>query len=145
MTSHGTLRTIDAAAITDAVEQLYRTANLQVPAEMRQAMERALTREASPEGRDTLEKLLKNYDAAAATGLPMCQDTGLAVMLVEVGQKLCIQGDLNAAIHEGVRRGCRAGYLRTSVVAHSAASRQYRRQYPPPSSTWRWCRATACA
>lgn len=81
-------------------------------------MEGARAREESPAGRETLELLLRNYDAAAETGLPMCQDTGLAVIMAEVGQDVRIRGDLREAINQGVRRGCREGYLRTSVVAH---------------------------
>lgn len=113
-----TLRTIAADLVTDAVARLCIEANRHVPAEMRAAVEAAVTREASEGGRDVLNLLLENYATAAETGLPMCQDTGLAVFMVELGQDLHIDGDLTAAINEGVRRGYRDGYLRKSAVAH---------------------------
>ena len=111
-------RIIEEAQIVEAVARLFIEANRRIPPEMREAMEHAREQEASPAGLDTLDLLLRNYDAAAETGLPICQDTGLAVMMAEVGQDVRIHGDLHEAIHEGVRRGCREGYLRTSVVAH---------------------------
>jgi fumarate hydratase subunit alpha len=112
------LRTIEAGRITDAVAELYMTANRQIPAEMRAALARALEAEPSPVGRETLRLLLENCNAAAATGLPMCQDTGLAVVLVELGWDAHVDGDLKTAIDEGVRRACKEGYLRASAVRH---------------------------
>ncbi len=117
MTSAQT-RTLRAEEISETVAALYVQANRVVPAEMRALMETALTREASPEGREVLRLLLENYAAAAENELPMCQDTGLAVVLVELGQDVHIVGDLHAAIDAGVRRACAEGQLRTSVVAH---------------------------
>lgn len=110
--------TLSAATISEAVAALCVQANRYLPADMRDAVAQALTQEASPTGQDVLRLLLENYDAAATCALPMCQDTGLAIFLVEVGQDLHIDGDLYAAIDEGVRRGYRDGYLRASVVAH---------------------------
>ncbi len=111
-------RTLRAEQISETVAALYVQANRIVPEEMRVAMAAALAREVSPEGRDALRLLLENYDVAAQSGLPMCQDTGLAVVMVELGQEVLVQGDLQAAIDAGVRQACAAGYLRTSVVAH---------------------------
>jgi len=112
------LRMIDETQIVEAVAHLYVSANRNIPAEVREAMARACEAEESAVGRETLGLLLRNYDAAAETGLPICQDTGLAVIMAEVGQDLHIHGDLRQAIDEGVRRACRQGYLRASVVAH---------------------------
>lgn len=112
------LRTIDASTITEAVARLYVDANRQAPADLRAAVAAARDREESPQGREVLELVLKNYAVAAAAELPICQDTGLAVFLLEVGQNLHIHGDLTAAINEGVRRAVRDGYLRSSVVSH---------------------------
>lgn len=118
MTDACSMRTLDAPAVTAAVAQMYITANYEAPDDLRAAVADACAREASPIGRDVLELLLKNYEVAATERLPICQDTGLAVFLVEVGQDLHITGDLTAAINAGVRRAAREGYLRTSVVAH---------------------------
>lgn len=109
---------IEEAQIVEAVARLFIEANRRIPAEMRAAMEHAREQEESPAGLETLDLLLRNYDAAAESGMPMCQDTGLAVIMIEVGQDACIHGDLRAAINEGVHRGCKDGYLRTSVVTH---------------------------
>ena len=118
MSATSPMRVLDATAITEAMATLCVTANRQAPPEMQAAMTRALAEERSPEGRETLRLLLENYAVAARTGLPMCQDTGLAVVMVELGQQVQILGDLYAAINAGVRRGSREGYLRASVVDH---------------------------
>lgn len=112
------LRILEPEAISAAVAEIYVRANREIPAEMRAAVARALEVEVSPIGRDTLRLLLENYDAAADTGLPICQDTGLAVVMAEVGRDLHLAGDLQAAVDEGVRRACRDGYLRASSLAH---------------------------
>jgi len=109
---------IEEERIVKAVTRLFIEANRVIPAEVRAAIERARVGEESPIGRETLDLLLCNFDAAAETGLPICQDTGLAVIMAEVGQDARINGNLRRAIDEGVRRACREGYLRTSVVAH---------------------------
>ena len=111
-------RIIEEERIVKAVTRLFIEANRVIPAEVRAAIERARVGEESPIGRETLDLLLCNFDAAAETGLPICQDTGLAVIMAEVGQDARINGNLRRAIDEGVRRACREGYLRTSVVAH---------------------------
>ena len=118
MSSPSCPRLLRAEAVTDAVAMLCVTANRVIPPEMRAALTQAVEREASPQGRETLHRLLENYAAAEETGLPICQDTGMAVVLLEIGQEVHIQGDLRAAVNEGVRRGSREGYLRRSIVDH---------------------------
>jgi fumarate hydratase subunit alpha len=112
------MRTITANQITDAVAELYVRANRVLPEEVCAALRQAEAEEASPLGRETLARLLENAAAAAETGVPTCQDTGLAVVMVELGQDVHIDGDFTAAIHAGVRRACQEGYLRASCVAH---------------------------
>jgi len=118
MTLGKNIRILPAESVSDAVAQLCLTAARSIPAEMRTAIEQAILHEESDGGRQVLRLLLENYSAAEATGLPICQDSGMAVVLVEIGRDLHIQGDLEAAIQEGVRRGYREGYLRASIVAH---------------------------
>ena len=77
-------RTLPADEITDAIATMCVEANRLAPAEMRAAMEAALATEASPMGRDVLHLLLENYATAADSGLPICQDTGLAVVMVMI-------------------------------------------------------------
>mgnify|MGYP005948089889 CR=1 FL=1 len=102
-----------ARAVADlAVEACYR-----LPADMKAAMCKAREDEPSPVGRNILDQLLENADIAAKGEVPLCQDTGLAVVFAEVGQDAHIVGGaFEDAVNEGVRRGYRDGYLRKSVV-----------------------------
>ncbi len=111
-------KTITAAAITAAVAEMCIKANRCAPAELVDAVTHAATLEESPGGRAVLELLGQNYATAAETGLPICQDTGMAVVMVELGQNTFLQGNLEEAINAGVRQGYCDGYLRKSIVSH---------------------------
>ncbi len=81
------------------------------------ALQRALSEEASPLGREVLSELLENYDIAGREMVPVCQDTGMATVFAEVGQEVHITGGaFESAVQEGVRRAYTEGYLRKSVV-----------------------------
>lgn len=111
------IREIEAAAITDAVERLCIQANLCLPGDIRAAEEAAIAAEPWPLARNTLELLRSNLDAAAEKELPICQDTGMACVFVELGQDAHITGgSLRDAVDEGVRRGYTKGYLRKSIT-----------------------------
>jgi len=111
------MRTITAGALTDAVRELCITVNHQMGADMLAALERARETEESDTGRAVLGRLLENARVAREQLFPICQDTGTAVVFVDLGQDVHVSGGgLEAAIHEGVRRGYRDGYLRASVV-----------------------------
>lgn len=112
------MRTVRAEEIAAAVARLCREANLILDADLLKALQEARAREESLLGRDALEKLLANAALAREENIPLCQDTGVAVVFLEVGQNVCITGDLEAAVNEGVRRGYKEGYLRKSVVRH---------------------------
>ena len=109
------MRLIQAERIGDAVAELCRTANQELPQDVYQALEQAKAREESPLARDILDQLTRNADLAREEGLPICQDTGIAVVFVELGQEAEIKGDLYRAIDQGVRKGYEEGYLRKSV------------------------------
>lgn len=112
------MRTIDAALITDVVEKLCIEANLYLNDDIKDALIKASHTEESEVGRSVLENLVKNADIAAVEGLAICQDTGMAVIFVELGQEVSIiGGGLEQAINEGVRRGYKKGYLRNSIVS----------------------------
>ena len=111
------IRTISAAAITDAVEQLCIQANTRLPADVKAALDAAEASEPWPLAKETLGLLQKNLCVAADRELPICQDTGMACIFVELGRDAHIDGDLQAAIDEGVRRGYEKGYLRKSITA----------------------------
>jgi fumarate hydratase subunit alpha len=111
------MREIAAEQVTKVVAELCQDANLYLGADISQSLERALASEESPVGRECLRGIIENAKIAGAEGLPICQDTGMAVVFVEYGQEITIRGgDFREAINEGVRRGYREGYLRKSVV-----------------------------
>lgn len=110
------MRIIPAQRITDAVARLCIEANTRLPADVAAALDRRRGEEPWPLARKTLSLLLDNVEAAGRKELPICQDTGMACVFVELGQDVHIDGDFEQAIHEGVRRGYGEGYLRKSIV-----------------------------
>jgi len=111
------MRSIEAEKITQAVKNMCITANLDLNPDIYCAMEKARETEKSPIGREMLSQLLKNADIAKADRVPICQDTGMAVVFITIGQEVHITGGLlKDAVNEGVRQGYTEGYLRKSVV-----------------------------
>ncbi len=111
------MRTIQAQAITESVAKLCIEANLHLPGDVRTALDRAQQQEPWPLAKSTLGLLQENLRCAECGNLPVCQDTGMACVFVELGTDVHIEGDFEAAIHEGVRQGYGEGYLRKSIVA----------------------------
>jgi fumarate hydratase subunit alpha len=111
-----TMREIDAQQVTATVRKLFIEANTTLGQDVLSALKRALTKEESAIGRQVLEKILQNAAIAREGSLPICQDTGLAVLFVEIGQDVrIVGGDLRGAIEEGVRQAYADGFLRKSV------------------------------
>ena len=111
------IRELSAAAITDAVERLCIEANTQLPADVKAALDKAEAAEPWPLAKETLCLLQKNLCTAKEKDLPICQDTGMACVFVELGHDVHIDGDLTTAVNEGVRRGYEKAYLRKSITA----------------------------
>ena len=112
------IREIDVKEITEAVAKLCVEANHELSPDMKTALGNAATKEASPLGKQILNQLEKNLEIAVNDTIPICQDTGMAVIFMEVGQDVHFSGGLlEDAVNEGVRRGYVDGYLRKSVVA----------------------------
>ncbi len=111
------MRTISAAEITRAVARLCVRANTVLPADVAASLDACRASEPWPLARETLGLLQDNLVQAGERGLPICQDTGMACVFVELGQEVHIEGDFEQAVHEGVRRGYGEGYLRKSMVA----------------------------
>jgi fumarate hydratase subunit alpha len=110
------MRRINAKRITATVKKLFMEANTALGEHMISALHCALQQEESRIGKQVLEKILQNAGIACREELPICQDTGLAVLFVEMGQDVrIVGGDLRAAIEEGVRQAYEDGYLRKSL------------------------------
>lgn len=112
------MKTITTEAITDLVEQLCMEACCVITDDINKAFQRSLLSERSPLGKQVLNTLLENAQIAREERSPMCQDTGMTVVFVRMGQNVRIEGGfIEEAINEGVRRGYTKGYLRKSVVS----------------------------
>lgn len=111
------VRELKSEAIAHAVEQLCLRANLTLPDDVHNAMQRAQDAEPWPLAKQTLGLLRKNEQDALAKNLPICQDNGMACVFIELGQDVHITGGaLRDAVNEGVRRGYVGGYLRKSIT-----------------------------
>jgi fumarate hydratase subunit alpha len=118
------VREIDARKITETVSKLFQDACVYLPDDVLASIKQARENEPSPVARDVLDRILENADIAAKEGVPLCQDTGTAVVFLELGQDVHITGgDLYAAINEGVRQGYNKGYLRKSMVRQPFSAR----------------------
>ena len=111
------MKTITAGEITQTVKRLFLQANTQLPADLRERIEACTACERSAAGKSCFEDMKENFTIAAAEDLPICQDTGMAVVFAEVGQALCIEGNFEDAVNEGVRQAYQEGAFRCSVVA----------------------------
>ena len=119
------MREIPVQQISAAVEKLCIEANYYLPEDVYSALAAAREKEQSPLGQEILSDILKNAELAREKDIPVCQDTGLAVFFVEVGQDAHITGgSIYEAIDEGVRRGYENGYLRKSTVADPFLTRK---------------------
>ena len=112
------IREIDTGLITDLVEKLCIEANVFLPEDVREAISAARQSEDWPIAAGILERLAENDEIARERHMPVCQDTGMACVFLEIGQDVHLTGaPLSEAVDEGVRRGYEKGYLRKSVVA----------------------------
>ena len=110
-------REIPVAALRDTIARLLPEINYNIPPDVLAALREAAAREQSDLGRQTLEQLVRNYEVAAEERMPVCQDSGLTVVMLETGQDVhWVGGSLQEAIADGVRAGTRDGYLRWSVT-----------------------------
>ncbi len=111
------MREITASAITEAVAQACIDANRHLPGDVACALRNCRASEPFAPAREMLDLLIRNEEIARETDMPICQDTGMAIVFAEVGQETHILGDFEQAVNEGVRRGYVEGLLRKSVVA----------------------------
>lgn len=118
------MRTIDTSLIKETVYELFLDANRLIGRDVTEKLTECARLEASPVGQDVLRQLLQNNQIAAEEGMPLCQDTGMAVVFVALGQDVHLEGgDFEDAVNEGVREAYQKGYFRKSVVAEPLFNR----------------------
>ena len=110
------MRNIQAAQITDVVRRLCIQANCHLTRDVKERITDCRACETFPVAQNILDQIIENYQIADANDVPVCQDTGMACVFIDVGQDVHVEGSLEEAIHEGVRQGYAEGYLRKSVV-----------------------------
>ena len=119
------MRELDVARITEAVRDLAIETNIHLPEDVKKSLRQALEKEESPLGKEILQVILDNHDIAEKERMPICQDTGAAIVFLEVGQEVHLTGGaLEDAVNEGVRQGYGEGYLRKSMVGDPVMKRK---------------------
>ena len=119
------MRTIEAKQITETIAEMCKEAAYYLPDDVYEALKRGREAEESPVGRDVLDQIIRNAEIAKAEDRPICQDTGMTIVFLEVGQDLRIEGGyLEDAVNDGVAKGYTEGYLRKSVVAEPLFNRK---------------------
>jgi len=111
------MREFKSSQITDKIKELFLKANFYINPDFMQLLGKALKEESSTIGKYVLQMIMENNEIASREEVPICQDTGMAVVFVEVGQKVhLVDGDFTEAINQGVKEAYQEGYLRKSVV-----------------------------
>lgn len=110
------LREFDVNLVTNAVSKLCMDANYNIPKDVLDSLKSSLAKEESPVAKDILNQIIENDILAKKENVPMCQDTGLMVVFLEIGREIHLNGDIYEAIQQGVREGYNKGYLRKSMV-----------------------------
>ncbi|MDO5522251.1 MAG: fumarate hydratase [bacterium] len=112
------MRTLHTDVIINTIKEMCIQANLELANDVQGALKSAANKEESETGRQVLGQLEKNLIIASEENIPICQDTGMAIVFMEIGQDVHIEGqNIEDAINEGIRRGYKEGYLRKSVVS----------------------------
>ena len=120
----GVMREIQAGDVTSTIARLFEHSCHYLPEDVLTALRQAREKEESPVCRDVLDIILENAEIAGKEQIPLCQDTGAAVVMLELGQEVhIIDGELYTAVNEGVRQGYDKGYLRRSIVSQPCFAR----------------------
>ena len=118
------MREIEVSDIIETISRLFQEVCYYLPEDVLAALKKARENEESPVALDVLDKILENTEIAANGEVPLCQDTGSAIVFLELGQEVHITGgDLYTAVNEGVRQGYDKGYLRKSMVRQPFSAR----------------------
>lgn len=126
------MRSIDSSEVATTVSRLFYDANFFLPDDVLTSLKQAREIEESPIGREVIDRILDNVDIAAKERVALCQDTGTAVVFLEVGQDVhIVGGDFYEAVNDGVRQAYDEGYLRKSVVRQPFSARVNTRDNTP--------------
>jgi len=127
------MRNLEVSLLTEVIRQAVQQINFHTPEPVMIQLNDILVSEISPTGRDAMRDIVENRRIASARQMPMCQDTGMAIIFLEVGQEVHLSGgSLRHAINEGVRLGYEEGYLRKSIVAEPLFERRNTSDNTPP-------------
>lgn len=110
------MREITAEKITETVAEMAKDANYNLPKKMLEALKMGRDSEESPIGEEIFSQLIENAEIASREEVPICQDTGFAVVFLEIGEEVKVDGNIYDAVNEGIKRGYKDGYLRKSIV-----------------------------
>jgi fumarate hydratase subunit alpha len=112
------MRTIHTDEIVKQIKEMCIEANYKLASDVEERVRGAYEKETSPLGKQIIEQLGENLDIASSESIPICQDTGMAIVFLNLGQEVHIEGsNLEEAVNEGIRQGYQEGYLRKSIVA----------------------------
>ena len=112
------MRKIDLQLVSDKIKELFIDACENIPENVLNALKKAGEEEQSPLSKEVINKIVEHAYLGREKHLPICQDTGLAIVYLTIGSEVCFEGDIYEAVNEGVRRAYTEGYLRKSVVRH---------------------------
>lgn len=112
------MRKIDLKVVSDKIRDMFIDACENLPENVFRVLENAKNEEESELGKQVFEQIIANANLAKEKHLPICQDTGIAVVYLTIGSEVCFEGDIYEAVNDGVRRAYTEGYLRKSVVRH---------------------------
>lgn len=110
------MREVSSKVFTPVVAKLVKEANYELPHQVKQSIIKASVKETSKLGKYIFKQMLENIEIAPEKRMPLCQDTGIQEIFVEIGREVYIKGDLEKAINKGVSKGTKGGYLRASIV-----------------------------
>jgi len=110
------MKNLDLNKVTNAVEKMCMEANFYLGSDVLDNLKKIAETEVSPVGKNILNQIITNHEIAQENQVPMCQDTGIVVVFLEIGTEVYIDGDIYEAVNEGIRRGYEKGFLRKSVV-----------------------------
>jgi len=118
------MRIIEAEKIKEAVKKLFLDCNYYIGDDIKKALTEAVKNEESKVSGEILEKIIENNEIAAREKIPVCQDTGMAVLFVEYGDKVAVDGSFEKAVNEGVKEAYEEGFLRKSIVTDPVFDRK---------------------